>query len=109
MNHIRCVSPIWPPSGQLLYMPMIVTNGVFVVQNTFGCVIVRRGASRLSGLMVADWAQKLRTKAWRLVSPVTGGARRWTAILGRWPADHEVPPTVQVEPACWLVETRLHG
>ena len=21
----------------------------------------------------------------------------------------EVPPTVQVEPACWLVETRLHG
>src|SRR5262245_65155077 len=30
-------------------------------------------------------------------------------LLGRWPADHEVPPTVQVEPACWLVETRLHG
>src|SRR5262245_3041674 len=43
-----------------------------IVQNTFGCVIVRRGASRLSGLMVADWAQKLRTKACRLVSPVVG-------------------------------------
>src|SRR5262249_60384534 len=45
MNQMRCVSPIWLPSGHLLYMPMIVTNGVFVVQNTFGCVIVRRGAS----------------------------------------------------------------
>jgi hypothetical protein len=32
---------------------MIVTNGVFSVQNTFGCVIVRRGASRL-GTEVAN-------------------------------------------------------
>jgi hypothetical protein len=44
----------WPPSG-LLYRPMIVASGVLRVQNTLGCVIVRRGASRLSGLMIADW------------------------------------------------------
>src|SRR5690348_12986037 len=53
-------------------MPMTVTNGVFSVQNTFGWVIVRRGESRLSGLMTADCAQKFRTKAWTLDSPVAG-------------------------------------
>src|ERR1700752_1143863 len=71
-NHWRCVSLTCPPSGQLLYMPMMVTSGVLSVQNTLGCVIVRRGASRLSGLTIADCAQKLRTKACRLVSLVVG-------------------------------------
>src|SRR5262245_53670447 len=72
MVHCRCVSLTWPPSGQLLYMPTIVTSGVFKVQQTFGCVIVRRGASRLSGLCTADCEQKLRTKACRLDSLVAG-------------------------------------
>src|SRR5260370_42046882 len=62
MNQCLRVAQVGAPWGRLVYMPIVVTSGVLRVQNTLGCVIVRRGASRLSGLITADWEQKFRTK-----------------------------------------------
>src|SRR5258708_12091132 len=66
-------------------MPMIVTSGVLRVQNTFGCVIVRRGASRIRvGCSLeqdlADVAYQLREArfAESLLNGVVRGVEDWT-------------------------------